>query len=191
MRAICLNPGSPYTCPPARSSFATVNSTDWGLGPYPPSNALRRMPRCDDQHSADQSTHWVGQVSEALYAGNKKGILSLICGVDKVFLTNQITMMLTVFAFSRQFKAKFLPFPTPFETKFLPFHTPFESKYLFFHTPFETKFLPFHIPFETKFLPFHTQKNCTWEIEKLSPHNNNNKKKNITFLSLICRLRSR
>ncbi len=89
MRAICLYPGSPYTCPPARSSFATVNSTDWGLGPHPPSNALRRMPRCDDQHSADQSTYWVGQVGEALYAGNKKGILSLICGVDIVFLTNQ------------------------------------------------------------------------------------------------------
>ncbi len=66
--------------------------------------------------------------------------LSLICGVEYSIFDNQWTMLYTVFAFSHQFKTKFLPFPTPFETKFLPFPAPFETKFLPLHTPFETKF---------------------------------------------------
>ena len=56
--------------------------------------------------------------------GNKKGILSLICGVEYSILTNQCIMIYTVLSVHTPFKTKILPFHTPFETKFLPFHTP-------------------------------------------------------------------
>ncbi len=54
----------------------------------------------------------------------RKGCIHWSAAGNMVALTNQWTMMYTVFAFLHPFKTKFLPFHTPFETKFATFHTP-------------------------------------------------------------------
>ncbi len=70
----------------------------------------------------------------------RKGYYHWFASWKIVFLTNQCTMIYTVF-----------------------------DKVFVFSHPFWDKVLPFHTPFETKLLPFHTPKNCTWEIENAPP----------------------
>ncbi len=105
---------------------------------------------------------------------NKKGILSLICGVENSILDK-------VLAFSHPFLDKVFCLVTPLFRQSLCLVTPLFRQSFCLVTPLFTQSFCLVTP----------QKTVHGRL-KNGPHpNNNKKKKNNAFLSLICRLRRR